>query len=106
MLFVRISIMRPRPEVRAEVLAHFQELITASSRLPGFVRGYVLNSSDSSGEVGRVSVWESQEVANRAANDAHIMAVHSELMLDDRGTMQDWNLDAPFFLEHSGGHDL
>ena len=100
MLFARISIMRPRPEVRAEVLQHFKDLIDASSKLEGFVRGYVLDSPDLSGEVGRVTLWASHELANHAANDARIMALHSELMLDDRGTLLDWDLNAPYYIEH------
>lgn len=96
MSFVRITLTRPRPEVRAEVEGHYRELISATSKFPGFIAGYMLVSPDLSGEVGRVTIWESQELANHAANDAHIMALHAELNFDDRGTTQDWNLDSPF----------
>ncbi|MHB8575985.1 MAG: antibiotic biosynthesis monooxygenase [Dehalococcoidia bacterium] len=99
MAFVRISIMRPRPEMREHVRSHYQALIDATSKLPGFVRGYVLESSDLSGEVGRVTIWRSQVEANRAANDPRVLSIHSELMLDDRGTMQDWDLNATYTID-------
>ena len=103
MSFVRITLSRPRPEVRAEVEQHFQDLISSSARLPGFVAGYVLVSPDLSAEVGRVTIWDSQASANHAANDPHIMAVHAELNFDDRGTTQDWNLDSTFAITRPAG---
>lgn len=94
MPFVRITITRPRPEVRNRVRDAFADLLTTSSKLPGYLGGYVLESADSSGEVGRVTIWESQSAANTAASDPHVLAVHSELLFDDRGTLQDWDLNA------------
>lgn len=96
MPFVRISIAKPRAESRDEIRRYFQDLIESTSHLPGFITGYVLESSASSGDVGRVTIWESQEMANRAANDAHVMAIHSRLIPDNRGHLQDWDMDSTF----------
>lgn len=98
MPFVRITLTRPREEVKAEIEAHFRELIATTSKLPGFLAGYVLVSPNLSGEVGRVTFWESHEHANRAANDPHVMSIQAEVKFDDYGTQQDWDLDSPFFL--------
>jgi len=96
MSFVRITLTRPRPEVKAEVEQHYRDLISATSGMPGFIAGYMLVSPDISGEVGRVTIWQSQTLANQAANDPHVMSLHAELNFDDRGTTQDWDLDSPF----------
>lgn len=93
MPFVRITIARPRPELRARVRDNFRDLLATSAKLPGYLGGYVLESPDSSGEVGRVTIWESHGAANAAANDPHVLAVHSELLFDDRGALQDWDLE-------------
>ncbi len=93
MPFVRITIARPRPELRARVRDSFHDLLTTSAKFPGYLGGYVLESADASGEVGRVTIWESQSAANAAASDPHVLAVHSELLFDDRGTLQDWDLE-------------
>jgi quinol monooxygenase YgiN len=93
MPFVRITMARPRPEVRNRVRDNFRELLATSAKHPGYLGGYVLESTDPAGEVGRVTIWESQSAANAAASDPHVLAVHSELRFDDRGTLQDWNLE-------------
>jgi quinol monooxygenase YgiN len=96
MQFVRITLTRPRPEVKAEVVQLFEELIRATSKEPGYTAGCVLVSHDQTGQVGRVTIWESQELANQEANREHVMAIHAELNFDDRGTLQDWDLESPF----------
>lgn len=96
MPIVRISIAKPRPENRDEVRQYFEDLVESTSHLPGFMTGYVLESSASSGEVGRVTIWESQDAANRAAHNARVMAIHSRLIPDNRGNLQDWDMDTSF----------
>ena len=99
MAFVRITIARPRPEVRNEVQQYFRELIDATSSMPGFVRAYLVESGGASGEVGRVTIWESQDSANRAANDGRVMAIHSRLIPDNPEQIQDWDLQATTVVE-------
>jgi len=96
MPFVRITLARPQVDLREQMREHFQELIQATSTMPGFIAGYVLTSTGQAGEVGRVTIWDSQTSANHAANDARVMVIHSKLMLEDRGTLQDWDMDSPF----------
>ncbi|HLZ68482.1 MAG TPA: antibiotic biosynthesis monooxygenase [Dehalococcoidia bacterium] len=103
MPFVRITLTHPRSEVKAEVEAHFRDLIATTAKLPGFIAGYVLVSPNLSGEVGRVTFWESHEHANRAANDPHVMAVQAEVKFDDSGEQLDWDLDSPFFIGSGSG---
>lgn len=93
MPFVRITIARPTLELRDRVRDTFRDLLTTSAKLPGYVGGYLLESPDASGAVGRVTIWASHELADAAANDQRILAVHSELLFDNRGTLQDWDLD-------------
>jgi hypothetical protein len=81
--------------VRERVRQNFIDLLTTTSSMPGYIAGYLLESQAASAEIGRVTIWESHDSADAAANDPHVMAVHSALMLDDRGTTLDWGLDAP-----------
>jgi quinol monooxygenase YgiN len=99
MAFVRITIARPRPEVRVDVQQYFRELIEATSSMPGFVRAYLVESGGASGEVGRVTIWESQELANRAAHDGRVMAIHSRLVPDNPEHIRDWDLQATMVVE-------
>jgi quinol monooxygenase YgiN len=93
MPFVRISVAQPRPEARDEVRRYYQDLIESTSRLPGFVTGYVLESSGNAGDVGRVTVWESQEAANHAANDPHVMSIHARLIPADPERLHEWDMN-------------
>lgn len=98
MPFVRISVTYPRSDVRDEVRRHFEELIYRSQTLPGFVSAYALVSADANGGLGRVTVWDSHEAANRAANDPRIMATHAKLHFDTDGQIQEFDMDAPLAL--------
>lgn len=99
MAVVRITIARPRTEVQHEVEQYFRELIDRTSRMPGFLSGYVLQASGASGEVGRVTIWESQEAANRAANDPRVMAIHARLIPDNPEHLQDWDMTTSLIVE-------
>jgi quinol monooxygenase YgiN len=104
MAIVRITIARPRPEVRVEVQQHFRELIEATSSMPGFVRAYLVESGGASGEVGRVTIWESQESANRAAHDGRVMAIRSRLVPDNPEQIRDWDLQVTMVVESTAGN--
>ncbi len=94
MPYVRLTLAKPRPERVAEVRRHYEELVGYLSTLPGFVAGWVVVPHDDSGEVGRLSMWESQEAANHAANDPRAMSLHAELEFDVFGNMWDRSFDA------------
>ena len=94
MAYMRLTLARPRPERRAEVKRHYEDLVAYVLTLPGCLGGYVVEAHDESGEIGRVSIWESTEAANHAANDPHAMALHAELHFDLQGSLWDRSFDA------------
>ena len=80
MCFVRVSLFVPQ-ERSAEHVARIQkDLLAFYSGREGFVDGYYVEAADESGVVGRVTIWESDETADRAASDDHVMALRSSLL--------------------------
>ena len=78
--YVRLSLMVPRRGCADRVSQTTDDLLDYFSKQPGYVRGYKLTSSDGSGELGRLTVWTSEEEADRVATSEHVLAVRSELM--------------------------
>ena len=54
------------------------DLLSHSSAQEGFVGGYRLTARDGGREIGRITIWESEEAADRAATTRHVMALRSE----------------------------
>ncbi len=94
MPYIRLTLAHPRPDRAAEVRRHYEELVTTAAKQPGFVAGWVVVPHDGSGDIGRLTMWESQEHANRAANDPHALALHSEIEFDVDGNLWDRSFDA------------
>lgn len=94
MPYVRLTLARPRPEVRSEVIRHYRDLVAHVLTLPGCLSAYVLESHDESHEVGRISIWTSPEAAHQAANDPRAIALHAELHFDLQGSLWDRSFDA------------
>ena len=85
MAFTRLALMTPKPGNEERVEKALQELLRFQSEQPGFIAGYLLRHDDHTrGErrIGRFAVWESEEAANRVAQQQHDMALQSELKLD------------------------
>src|SRR5262245_34511425 len=99
MPFIRLTMALPRPERREEVRRHYEELITYLAGMPGFIDGWVLEGSDNPGEIGRMTMWESEADANHAANDQHSLALHSELHFDVQGNLWDRSFTS---ISHAG----
>lgn len=93
MPYIRLTLVRPRPERMEEVRRHYEELVAHVAKLPGFVAGWVVVPHDDSGEIGRMTMWSSQEEANRAANDPHALSLHAELEFDVFGNLWDRSFD-------------
>lgn len=89
MAYMRLTLAHPQPARREEVKQHYEELVAYVLTLPGCLGGYVLDSRDQSGEVGRLSIWENAEAAHHAANDPHAMSLHAELHFDVQGALWD-----------------
>ncbi len=81
MAYVRISLMKPLSGHQSEVEQLNHELVSLYRSQEGCLASYVVTALDGSGETGRVSVWESEEHADRAANEDHSMALRSRLHL-------------------------
>ncbi len=81
MRYVRFSLMRPLAGREAEVKELNERLIAFYQGQQGCLQGYLLTAADDSGELGRFSLWESAEAADRAANDQHSLSLRSRLRL-------------------------
>ena len=105
MPYMRLTLAHPQPDRRAEVLQHYEELVTFVMTLPGCLGGYVLEAKDQSGEVGRISLWENAEAAHQAANTPHAMSLHAELHFDVQGSLWDrsFEVHSPQPANPSGG---
>lgn len=93
MAYVRLTLARPRPELRAEVEHHYRDLVAYVRTLPGCLLAHVLITEDSGDEVGRISIWESADAADHAANNPHSLALHAELHFDLQGVYWDRSLN-------------
>ena len=81
MLYIRISLMMPEKGKREEVRRLNQEISAFNRGLEGCRDSFVISAADNSGELGRLSVWDSKEAAEGAANHQHHMSRRSELHL-------------------------
>ena len=80
MSYVRVSIMQPHEHERAQVEKIMDDLLRASSAMPGFLSANRLIPNDESHEVWRIVHWESEHSADQAAQDQRILALRSELI--------------------------
>ena len=78
--YVRLSLMNPREGEDKLVAGLMDNLLEYFSTQPGYVRGYALLDGDPRGRVGRITMWESEEQADQAANTQHVLTVRSEIM--------------------------
>jgi hypothetical protein len=78
--YVRLSLMDPKPGKDDLVSGLMDNLLQFFSTQPGYVRGYGLLSGDPQGRVGRITMWDSEEDADHAANTQHVLSVRSELL--------------------------
>jgi quinol monooxygenase YgiN len=81
MSYARVSIMKPQSGREEEVLALNRELVSFYHKQKGCIVSHVIEAADDSGEVGRVTFWESEEDADRAATLDHSMSVRASLHL-------------------------
>ncbi len=78
--YIRLSLMNPKPGEEKLVAGLMDNLLEHFAEQPGYVRGYALLDGDPQGRVGRITLWESEEQADRAANTQHVLTVRSEIM--------------------------
>ena len=82
MAFIRMSLMTPRSGQEKELTDLLDRLVQYFQDMPGFITAYRLSSDPHSedGRVGRISIWESEDDANRMASDQHNLALQAEIM--------------------------
>lgn len=80
MAYVRISIMRPDPENRQQVEAILDDVLRYDMTLTGFLSGQRLTPLDDTGEIWRITYWESEDAANHAAQQQHVLSRRAELL--------------------------
>lgn len=81
MPYVRISLMKPKASREAEVADLNRRLIAFYRQQKGCLVCHFFRAVDGSGEVGRVSLWESEATADQAARSHRSMSLRSQLHL-------------------------
>jgi len=82
-MFIRVSYMHPKAGNEDRLREILQGLSAFYRTQPGYLSGYLLepyaSATDAGKRFGRVGLWEDEHAAERAAQDAHSMALRSEL---------------------------
>lgn len=81
MSYIRISQMMPRQGREAEVRRLNEEISAFNRAQKGCRYSSAITATDESGELGRVTVWDSKEAAERAASHQHSLSLRSQLHL-------------------------
>ena len=83
MVFIRMSLMTPRPGQEEKLADLLDQLVHYFHGKPGFVAAYRLSPDRHLREerAGRISIWESEEDANRMSSDDHDLALQAEIKL-------------------------
>lgn len=79
MSYLRISIMEPKRGAAPEVEQINRDLVDFYRQQKNCIECYLIVAADQSGEIGRVSLWESKAAADGAANAQHSLALRSRL---------------------------
>ena len=81
MAYVRISIVRTMRGQSERVETLMRQLAESVAKHEGCTQSMLLQSDDGTGELARVAVYTDAQASAATANDAHIMALRSELHL-------------------------
>lgn len=76
MKVIRTTILTPREGSAEDVASLLNELGEYLAKEPGFIEAYGFKDD---GKLGRVSIWESREYADRAATQTHTIALRAKL---------------------------
>jgi hypothetical protein len=77
MTYVRLTLLKPRPGSEREVRRLLLELDDNLSQAPGQLFSVLLAEGDD--QLGRISVWQSKEDANREALSQKTLSLRSRL---------------------------
>lgn len=81
MSYVRISVVCPQHGSEADVQAVPGRLADYLGQQPGNIASYRLQAAEGSKRFGRISIWQSEHHAERAAGTQHDLALRAELNL-------------------------
>ena len=83
MAFVRLTLVTPKPRQTDRVEILLTSLVQAHQARDGAITSYRLkpDTHSASGRHGCVSIWQTEEHANRMVSDQHDLALHAELKL-------------------------
>src|SRR5258708_3618804 len=88
MSYIRLSMAVPQAERADEIREQYERLLSYLTDQPGFLSGWIV-AGHSDGEIGRLSVWESEAAANRAATDSYVLALHAKVRTAAAGQLWD-----------------
>jgi hypothetical protein len=77
MAFLRLTMLQPRPGSEAEAQLLLEELDSSLGQAEGLLFSLVM--SQKSETLGRLSLWQTKDDANRVATSDHIMSLRSRL---------------------------
>lgn len=83
MAFVRLTLVTPKPRQTDRVEMLLNSLVQAHQASDGAITAYRLkpDTHSASDRHGCVSIWETEELANRMVSDQHDLSLHAELKL-------------------------
>jgi hypothetical protein len=87
LVYVRMSLVQAKPGNEAAVSKIEDDLMGYFAKQPGYIHGYQITGGDSEGRVGRLTLWQSDHDADKAAQTPHVLAQRSELLLLIEGNM-------------------
>jgi heme-degrading monooxygenase HmoA len=88
MSYIRLSMAVPQAERAVEIRQQYERLLSYLAGQPGYLSGWVV-AGRSDGEIGRLSIWESEAAANRAATDSYVLALHAKVRSAATGQLWD-----------------
>jgi len=71
--------MRSKDPSSTEAGKIVDELIKYMSNQPGYITGWRMTAQDGTGLLGRITVWNSEADADRAAQTDHVLSLRSQL---------------------------
>jgi hypothetical protein len=81
--YVRLTLVNPKAGQDERFSELTDDLLQFFSEQPGYVRGYKMLAREPDapqGRIARLTVWSSEEDADRAATSQHVLSVRSELL--------------------------
>lgn len=79
MAYVRLSIARPRHGEEKNLEEIMTKLNDFSLKQPGCQSSVIMKPHDNSGEIARLSIYDSEASAEHIANSDHVLALRSQL---------------------------